>query len=81
MFLLVRQILDIANCLAAAHVGPWLHRAEHHRSAGEVLDVALGGVRSGAREGHIERLETFVEEHRARLEELLGAYGLGSRTA
>ncbi|MFI0220069.1 hypothetical protein [Streptomyces lydicus] len=33
------------------------------------------------REGYIERLEAFVEQHRARLEELLRAYGPGSRPA
>ncbi|MFC8494146.1 hypothetical protein ACFUJU_25825 [Streptomyces sp. NPDC057235] len=31
--------------------------------------------------GYIERLAAFVEEHRARLEELLRAYGPGSAPA
>ncbi|WP_369211753.1 hypothetical protein [Streptomyces flavofungini] len=38
-------------------------------------------MRTQEREGYIERLGTFVEEHRARLEELLRAYGPGSRSA
>ncbi|MFD7206287.1 hypothetical protein [Streptomyces sp. NPDC059893] len=33
------------------------------------------------RAGYIKRLEAFVEEHRDRLEELLRAYGPGSRPA
>ncbi|WP_437036170.1 hypothetical protein [Streptomyces sp. enrichment culture] len=32
-------------------------------------------------QGCIERLEALVEQHRARLEELLHAYGPGSRPA
>ncbi|MFD8288073.1 hypothetical protein ACFV2B_07535 [Streptomyces lavendulae] len=48
---------------------------------GEFLDVALSTVRTEERKGYIERLEAFVEEHRARLEELLRAYGPGSRPA
>ncbi|WP_331719902.1 hypothetical protein OG217_36880 (plasmid) [Streptomyces sp. NBC_01023] len=38
-------------------------------------------MRTEEREGYIERLELFVEQHRARLEELLRAYGPGSRPA
>lgn len=38
-------------------------------------------MRTEEREGYIERLAAFVEQHRARLEELLRAYGLGSRPA
>ncbi|MET8413170.1 hypothetical protein ABZV34_34850 [Streptomyces sp. NPDC005195] len=33
------------------------------------------------REGHLEHLEAFVEQHRARLEELLRACGPGTRAA
>lgn len=56
-------------------------RAERHWPDVEFLDVALGAVRTEEREGYIERLEAFVEQHRARLEELLRAYGPGSRPA
>ena len=38
-------------------------------------------MRPEEREGYIERLEAFVEQHRERLEELLRAYGPGSRPA
>ncbi|MER7681424.1 hypothetical protein [Streptomyces sp. NPDC096934] len=33
------------------------------------------------REGYLEHLETLVEQHRARLEELLHACGPGTRAA
>lgn len=45
------------------------------------LDVVLSAVRTGERAGYIELLEAFVEERRARLEELLRVYGPGSRPA
>ncbi|MFI0264750.1 hypothetical protein ACH4OW_37795 [Streptomyces sp. NPDC017056] len=32
-------------------------------------------MRTEERQGYTERLEAFVEQHRARLEELLRAYG------
>ncbi|MGW5498766.1 hypothetical protein [Streptomyces olivaceoviridis] len=38
-------------------------------------------MRTEERQGYIERLEAFVQQHRARLEELLRAYGQGSRPA
>ncbi|MFE4830712.1 hypothetical protein [Streptomyces sp. NPDC056672] len=38
-------------------------------------------MRAGEHEGYIERLEAFVQQHRARLEELLRAYGPGSKPA
>ncbi|MEV5350286.1 hypothetical protein [Streptomyces achromogenes] len=47
-----------------------------------LLDIALSAVGDDEeREGYIERLEAFVEEQRARLEELLRACGPGSRPA
>jgi hypothetical protein len=38
-------------------------------------------VRTAERQGYIEHLEAFVQQHRTRLEELLRAYGPGSRPA
>jgi hypothetical protein len=54
---------------------------ERHWPDGAFLDVALSVVRTEERQGYIERLEAFVEQHRARLEELLHAYGPGNRPA
>ncbi|MFE9360276.1 hypothetical protein ACFYPB_40260 [Streptomyces olivaceoviridis] len=69
--------------LAAAERFPWALAApgERHWPDGAFLDVALSAVRTEERQGYIERLEAFVEQHRARLEELLRAYGPGSRPA
>ncbi|MFJ8770484.1 hypothetical protein [Streptomyces clavifer] len=41
----------------------------HWPDGGDFLDVALSAVRTEERGGYIERLEAFVEQHRARLEE------------
>ncbi|MEK8141528.1 hypothetical protein NKH18_00020 [Streptomyces sp. M10(2022)] len=38
-------------------------------------------MRPEEREGYIERLEAFVEQHRARLEEMLRTHGPGSKPA
>ncbi|MFG2979459.1 hypothetical protein ACGFYY_41545 [Streptomyces sp. NPDC048331] len=75
--------LEARDVLAAAERFPWALAApgERHWPNGEFLDVALGTVRPEEREGYIKRLEVFVEEHRARLEEMLRAYGPGSRPA
>ncbi|MER6345343.1 hypothetical protein ACWC10_35265 [Streptomyces sp. NPDC001595] len=54
---------------------------ERHWPDGAFLDVALSAVRTEERQGYIERLEAFVEQHSARLEELLHAYGPGGRPA
>ncbi|WP_329449226.1 hypothetical protein OG906_41240 (plasmid) [Streptomyces sp. NBC_01426] len=43
--------------------------------------MALSAVREEERAGYAERLETFAEQHRARLAELLRSYGPGSRPA
>ncbi|MFJ2027991.1 hypothetical protein ACIODW_29870 [Streptomyces sp. NPDC087897] len=40
----------------------------HWPDGGDFLDVALSAVRPEEREGYIERLEAFVEQHRPRLE-------------
>ncbi|MFE9804240.1 hypothetical protein ACWC98_35710 [Streptomyces goshikiensis] len=50
---------------------PWALAApgERHWPDGEFLNVALSAVRTEEREGYIEHLEVFVEQHRARLEE------------
>ncbi|TVL87349.1 hypothetical protein [Streptomyces sp. SAJ15] len=75
--------LEARDVLAVAERFPWALAApdERHWPDGEFLDVALSAVRTEEREGYIERLEAFVEQHRARLEELLRAYGPGSRPA
>ncbi|MFB7258065.1 hypothetical protein [Streptomyces nojiriensis] len=75
--------LEAKDVLAAAERFPWAVAAPgtRHWPDGEFLDVALSTVRTEEREGYIERLEAFVEQHRARLEELLRAYGPGSRPA
>ncbi|WP_329169466.1 hypothetical protein OG709_35955 (plasmid) [Streptomyces sp. NBC_01267] len=75
--------LDARDVLTAAERFPWALAAPgtRHWPDGEFLDVALSTVRTEEREGYIERLEAFVEQHRARLEELLRAYGPGSRPA
>jgi hypothetical protein len=75
--------LDATAVLAAAERFPWALAGPgtRHWPDGEFLDVALSTVRAEEREGYIERLEAFVEEHRARLEELLRAYGPGSTPA
>ncbi|MEY9490883.1 hypothetical protein RKD26_006677 [Streptomyces calvus] len=54
---------------------------ERHWPDGEFLDVALSTVHTEERQGYIERLAAFVEQHRARLEKLLQAYGPGSQPA
>ncbi len=75
--------LDPPAVLAAAHRFPWAVAAPQmrHWPDGAFLNTALSAVRPEERAGYIERLETFVEQHRARLEELLRAYGPGSRPA
>ncbi|MGO4634920.1 hypothetical protein AB4225_28935 [Streptomyces sp. 2RAF24] len=69
--------------LAVAEGFTWASAASgtRHWPDGEFLDVALRAVRAEERAGYIERLEAFVEQHRERLEELLRAYGPGSRPA
>jgi hypothetical protein len=47
----------------------------------EILTVALSAVREDERDGYVQRLEGFAEQHRERLEELLRAYGPGSAPA
>ncbi|GAA3043560.1 hypothetical protein GCM10017562_75880 [Streptomyces roseofulvus] len=75
--------VDATEVLAAAERFPWALAAPAalHWPDGEFLDVALRAVRAEERAGYIERLEAFVEQHRERLEELLRAYGPGSRPA
>ncbi|MEU8746496.1 hypothetical protein AB0C39_22910 [Streptomyces parvulus] len=76
--------LDAKDVLAAAEHFPWAVVAPGERrwpDGGDFLDVALSAVRPEEREGYIERLEAFVEQHRARLEEMLRTHGLGSRSA
>ncbi|MFE1272464.1 hypothetical protein [Streptomyces sp. NPDC058757] len=75
--------LDAKDVLATAERSPWALAAPgtRHWPDGEFLDVALRTVRTEERQGYIERLEAFVEQHRARLEELLRAYGPGSQPA
>ncbi|MEV5567695.1 hypothetical protein AB0L54_33290 [Streptomyces sp. NPDC052196] len=76
--------LDPTDVLAAAERFPWAVAApgtRHWPDGGDFLDVALSAVPPEEREGYIERLEAFVEQHRARLEEMLRTHGPGSRPA
>ncbi|GAA3015344.1 hypothetical protein [Streptomyces fulvorobeus] len=74
---------DAAAVLAAADRFPWALAPPkvRHWPDGAFLDTALSAVRPEERAGYIEQLEAFVQQHRARLEELLRAYGPGSRPA
>ncbi|MFD3565976.1 hypothetical protein [Streptomyces sp. NPDC058667] len=45
------------------------------------MDVAQSAVHPEERKGYIERLAAFVEQHRARLEEMLPTHGPGSKPA
>ncbi|MCX5589598.1 hypothetical protein [Streptomyces erythrochromogenes] len=76
--------LEAKDVLAAAERFPWAVAApgeRHWPDGGDFLDVALRAVRPEEREGYIERLEAFVEQHRKRLEEMLRTHGPGSRPA
>ncbi|MBK3646323.1 hypothetical protein [Streptomyces sp. MBT33] len=76
--------LEATDVLAAAERFPWAVAApgtRHWPDGSDFLDVALSAVGNEERAGYIERLEAFVEGHRDRLEELLRAYGPGSRPA
>ncbi|WP_399935039.1 hypothetical protein [Streptomyces kanamyceticus] len=76
--------LEAKDVLAAAERFPWAVAApgeRHWPDGSDFLDVALSAVRPEEREGYIERLEAFVEQHRARPEEMLRTHGPGSRPA
>ncbi|WP_434598027.1 hypothetical protein [Streptomyces sp. A5-4] len=76
--------LDAKDVLAAAERFPWAVAApgeRHWPDGSDFLDVALSAVRTEEREGYIEHLQAFVEQHRPRLEEMLRGYGPGSRPA
>ncbi|MZE72653.1 hypothetical protein [Streptomyces sp. SID5789] len=76
--------LEAKDVLAAAERFPWAVAApgtRHWPDGSDFLDVALSAVRPEERAGYIERLQAFVEEHRARLEEMLRTHGPGSRPA
>ncbi|MFF9527490.1 hypothetical protein ACF1DV_36825 [Streptomyces achromogenes] len=77
--------LEAKDVLAAAERFLWAVAApgtRHWPDGSDFLDIALSAVGDDEeREGYIERLEAFVEQQRARLEELLRAYGPGSRPA
>ncbi|MGC5400823.1 hypothetical protein ACPXCP_34410 [Streptomyces sp. DT20] len=71
--------LEAKDFLAAEHF-PWAGAApgtRHWPDGTDFLDVALSAVGDEERTGYIERLESFVEEHRDRLE----GHGPGSRPA
>ncbi|MFD4225133.1 hypothetical protein [Streptomyces griseus] len=76
--------LEAKDVLAAVERFPWAVAApgeRHWPDGSDFLDVALSAVGPEERAGYIERLEVFVEEHRARLEELLRTHGPGSTPA
>lgn len=73
---------SVAGRVVPAPVCPAWPRIQGGDDAGRCrLDVALSTVRPEEREGYIERLEAFVEQHRARLEEMLRTHGPGSTPA
>jgi hypothetical protein len=76
--LYARRVLAVAEGFTWAVAAPGMR---HWPDGRDFLDVALAAVRPEEREGYTERLEAFVEQHRARLEEMLRAYGPGSRPA
>ncbi|MER7983355.1 hypothetical protein [Streptomyces sp. NPDC095817] len=76
-------VLAPEDVLAAAERFSWALAVpgERHWPDGEFLDVALSAVRGEERAGYIERLAAFVEQHRARLAEMLHGWGPGSEAA
>ncbi|MFD8727800.1 hypothetical protein [Streptomyces sp. NPDC059611] len=76
-------VLDRAAVLAAAERCPWALAAQEmrHWPDGSFLDTALSAVRPEEYDGYAGRLEEFAQQHRARLEDLLRAYGPGSTPA
>lgn len=75
--------LDAGDVLAVADRFPWAVAApgERHWPDGEFLDVALGAVRADERQGYIERLAAFVEQHRARLGGAVAGVRAGQQAA
>ncbi|MGW6571975.1 hypothetical protein ACWGAN_07335 [Streptomyces sp. NPDC054945] len=77
--------LDAKDVLAAAQRCTWALADPGDflgpKASDEILTVALSAVREDERAGYVERLQAFAEQHRARLEELLRAYGPGSTPA
>ncbi|MFJ4879917.1 hypothetical protein ACIP93_32585 [Streptomyces sp. NPDC088745] len=77
--------LDTKKVLAAARRCTWALADPSDflgpEASDEILAAALGAVREDERAGYAERLEAFAEQHRARLEQLLRAYGPGSAPA
>ncbi|MFF8747812.1 hypothetical protein [Streptomyces californicus] len=72
-----------AEILAAAESCPWAlaPQEERHWPDGAFLDTALSAVRPEEYAGYADRLQDFARKHRARLEDLLRAYGPGSTPA
>ncbi|MFJ5851161.1 hypothetical protein [Streptomyces sp. NPDC092903] len=78
------MVLDAKGVLAAAERFPWAVAApgeRHWPDGSDFLEVALSAVGPEEREGYIERLEAFVGQHRARLEEMLRTHGPGNKPA
>ncbi|MFF9436348.1 hypothetical protein ACF1BP_21700 [Streptomyces sp. NPDC014735] len=77
--------LDAKDVLAAAQRCRWALTGPDNflvpEASEEILTVVLSAVGEDERAGYVERLEAFAEQHRERLEELLRAYGPGSRPA
>ncbi|MEV7898263.1 hypothetical protein [Streptomyces cyaneofuscatus] len=77
-------MLDPVAVLAAAERFPYAVAApdkRHWPDGADFLNIALSAVRPEERAGYIEHLKAFVEQHRARLEKVLRAYGPGSEPA
>ncbi|MER8233136.1 hypothetical protein [Streptomyces sp. NPDC094049] len=77
--------LDTKKVLAAARRCTWALAGPGDfldpEASDEILATALGAVREDEKAGYPEGLEAFAEQHRARLEKLLHAYGPGSAPA
>ncbi|MFD3875356.1 hypothetical protein [Streptomyces sp. NPDC058623] len=77
--------LDATEVLAAAQRCTWALADPgdflSSEASEEILTVALSAVREDERAGYVQRLQAFADRHRGRLQELLRAYGPGSKPA
>lgn len=77
--------LDAKEVLAAAQRCTWALADPSDflipEASDEIMTVVLDAVREDERAGYAQRLKEFAEQHRERLQELLRAYGPGSKPA
>ncbi|MFD7099505.1 hypothetical protein [Streptomyces xanthophaeus] len=76
---------DVQAVLAAARRCTWALTEPGHflvpDASEEIALVALSAVREDERDGYVQHLEAFAEQHRERLEEVVRGYGPGSPPA